>query len=194
VIQLDNYTWYGFNRQEIHVNAPKASGGVGLLVKTQLTEQFNIFVVDRSYDGILALKFEHRITSLNLIVFSCYLPPEGSTRGRDAQSFFAHLLAQIYLHSDADSLIIAADFNARIGNLSDILNGLDSIPERRVLDRNINQHGHDCIEFLNDSKLCVLNGRFTDENYTSISRKGKAVVDYLCVPHDVLVPVNRSKC
>lgn len=114
--------------------------------------------------------------------------------GGVTHSFFANLLVQIYLHSDADSLFIAADLNARIGNLSDILNGVDSIPERRVLDRNVNQHGHDFIEFLNDSKFCVLNGRFTDDNYTSISRTGKTVVDYLSVPHDVLMPVNRSKC
>jgi hypothetical protein len=33
VINVPGYVWYGFNRPEIHRNAPKASGGVGLLVK-----------------------------------------------------------------------------------------------------------------------------------------------------------------
>lgn len=52
----------------------------------------------------------------------------------------------------------------------------------------MNQHGHELLEFLNDSKLCVLNGRITPEtdSFTSISRKGKSIVDYICVPHDVL--------
>ncbi|CAG2186181.1 unnamed protein product [Mytilus edulis] len=43
-------------------------------------------------------------------------------------------------------------------------------------------------EFLTDSKFCVLNGRFGEKSnqYTSISSRGKAVVDYICVPHDII--------
>ena len=42
------------------------------------------------------------------------------------------------------------------------------------------------MEFLNEAKVCVLNGRFNEQdNYTSISGRGKAVVDYICVPHDI---------
>ena len=57
-----------------------------------------------------------------------------------------------------------------------------------MIDNTINQHGHLLIEFLNEAKLCVLNGRFdeTENNFTSISTRGKAVVDYICVPHDVI--------
>ncbi|CAG2243384.1 LRP2 [Mytilus edulis] len=39
--------------------------------------------------------------------------------------------------------------------------------------------------YINEAKFCVLNGRFAlNDNFTSISRKGKAVVDYICVPQD----------
>ncbi|WAQ95035.1 hypothetical protein MAR_007506 [Mya arenaria] len=55
----------------------------------------------------------------------------------------------------------------------------------QLRNKSINQHGHTFIEFLNDAKLCVLNGRFTSDNYTSISTKGNSVVDYLCVPQDM---------
>ncbi|VDH98618.1 Hypothetical predicted protein [Mytilus galloprovincialis] len=45
-------------------------------------------------------------------------------------------------------------------------------------------------KFLNESKFCVLNGRFADgDNYTSISKKGKAVVDFICVPQDMFTDV-----
>lgn len=42
--------------------------------------------------------------------------------------------------------------------------------------------------FLRDSKCCVLNGRINQENdnFTSISERGKAVVDYIITPHDCL--------
>ncbi len=186
-INSDNYVWFGFNRADIHTSAPRASGGVGVLVKKWVTEQYSTCVVDKSHEGIIALKFTHNVTDRNFVVFSCYLPPENSTRGRDAQSFFAHLLAKIYTHSDCDSMFIGGDFNARIGTLSDKLHDCDTIPDRTVLDRIINQHGREFLEFLTDSKMCVLNGRceVNDDNFTSISRRGKAVVDYLCVPHDV---------
>ena len=29
--ELNNYTWYGFNRDKIHVRANRGSGGVGIL-------------------------------------------------------------------------------------------------------------------------------------------------------------------
>ena len=43
------------------------------------------------------------------------------------------------------------------------------------------------LEFLNESKFCVLNGRFNElkDNYTSVSRKRKSVVDFICIPQDI---------
>jgi len=187
VIKINDYIWFGYNRADIHINAPKASGGVGLLVKSKLCDLFDIHIVDKSFDGILCLKFCHKITGSDFIVFTCYLPPENSNRGRDAQSFYAHLLTQIYSLSNCDAMFIAADFNARIGNLSDILYECDMIPTRTIIDKSINQHGHEFVDFLNEAKFCCLNGRLNTEldNFTSISGKGKAVVDYICVPHDI---------
>ena len=36
------------------------------------------------------------------------------------------------------------------------------------------------LEFLNESKFCVLNGRFNE-----LSRKRKSVVDFICIPQDI---------
>ena len=57
-----------------------------------------------------------------------------------------------------------------------------------MIDKTINQHGHSFIECLNEAKLCIFNGRFneTENNFTSVSTRGKTVVDYMCVPHDVM--------
>lgn len=33
VIDINGYRWFGINRVAIHVNAPKPSGGVGILVR-----------------------------------------------------------------------------------------------------------------------------------------------------------------
>lgn len=162
-------------------------------MRNEISEQYNIEVIDRSFDGILGLRFEHRSTCVDFIVFSCYLPPENSTRGRDAHSLFAHLLTQVYAHCECDDMFIGADFNARIGSMSDNILDCDTIPSREILDNTKNQHGQDLIDFLNDAKCCVLNGRLGHDNFTSISRKGKAIVDYLCVPHETLKKCSRFK-
>lgn len=158
-----------------------------------MNDEYTITITNKSVDVILGLKLVHNLTEREIIIFSCYLPPEGSIHGRDAQGFYAHLLTQIYMHSESDYMFIGADFNARIGTRSDLSTDKHDVPIRNVLDRKLNQHGNDLIEFLNDSNFCVLNGRFGRGNYTSISRKGKAVVDYICVPLDTFSAIKYCK-
>ena len=83
--------------------------------------------------------------------------------------------------------IIVGDFNARIGNLQDFNDSFDDLKKRTGID-NIKKNHDPFMNFLSDSKFCVLNGRFdkSKDNYTSISSKGCAVVDYMCVPYDLL--------
>ena len=58
---------------------------------------------------------------------------------------------------------------------------------RNNTDNLSNKHGSQFIEFL-ETKMCILNGCNFKENdkFTSISVKGKSVVDYISVPHSNL--------
>ena len=47
-----------------------------------------------------------------------------------------------------------------------------------------NTQGEEFIEFLQEMNMCVLNGRFSNDNFTCISSRGKSVVDYICVLQD----------
>lgn len=78
VIDINGYSWYGHNRTDIHRNAPKGSGGVGIFIKQCLFNCYNIEVIDKSFEGILTLRLTNRNIKGELIVFSCYLPPENS--------------------------------------------------------------------------------------------------------------------
>ena len=184
-IQIEGYNWYGHNRQELHKRAQRGSGGVGFLIKSWIINEYEIEIVDKCYEGILALKLTSRTTEHTILLLTCYLPPENSPWGRNAQSFFAHILSLIYMYNDCDFMMITGDFNARIGNLQDTLAEIDSIPNRTLIDSVKNQHGIEFIEFLNESRFCVLNGRSTNDDFTSVSTKGKSVVDYFCVPQDL---------
>ncbi|CAG2189827.1 unnamed protein product [Mytilus edulis] len=94
------------------------------------------------------------------------------------------------MNCDSDGIFLLGDFNSRIGSMSEMLFEADEITKRNQIDNCVNQHGHEFLEFLNESKFCVLNGRFADgDNYTSISKKGKAVVDFICVPQDMFPDV-----
>lgn len=182
-----DYKWIAFNRSHIHINAPKGSGGVGLLVKNWLYRTYNVDIIDKSFEGILGVQFHDKENDFTLVVYSVYLPPENSPRGRDASTFFSHLLTQLYSHHDADAVIICGDFNARIGNTNDANDCIDNIPNRGSMDNIQNQHGKSFLEFLNDSRCCVLNGRTGEHSnrYTSLSPRGHSIVDYVCVPHDI---------
>ena len=185
---LTGYKWIDHARRTRHVNAKRAYGGVGVLIKDYLFVDFLISVIDKAYDGILGIKFTHKITDLQFLVFAVYLPPEESSWGRDSNSFYNHLLSQIYAHANISKVFICGDLNSRVGNLSDSVDGVDLLGPREVLDSAKNGHGDSFVDFLHETKMCVINGRVTPQfdDYTSISSKGRAVVDYVCVPHEML--------
>ena len=189
IINVEGYSWKGFNRTCVHKDAPKASGGVGFLIKDKILQEYSFEIIDKSFDGILCVKLTSKSTDYSLLLLTCYLPPENSVWGRSSKEFLSHVFSNIYINNECDSVFVCGDFNARIGPLDDLtdFDDVNSI-KRHVIDKTINQHGHSFIEFLNEAKLCILNGCFneTENNFTSVSTRGKAVVDYICVPHDVM--------
>ena len=90
---------------------------------------------------------------------------------------------------NVDLLFICGDFNARVGDLVDYIEDIDVAENRQVLEKVKGGHYECVIEFLKDSKLCILNGRVTptDDNYTCISEKGKSVVDYIVTPYENVI-------
>ena len=143
VINVQGYTWKGFNRMHVHKDAPKASGGVGFLIKDWLLQEYSFEVVDKSFDGILCIKLVSKSTDYSVLLITCYLPPENSVWGRDSQEFFSHVLSNIYINNDCDAVFLCGDLNARIGALDDLSEFDDvNIVNRQVIDNTINQHGH----------------------------------------------------
>ena len=186
--EVFGYQWIGHNRPHSHVNAKRCHGGVGMFVKKCIMHNFYTNIVDKEYDGILAVKFVNKITEYTFIVISCYLPPEYSKWGRDSTSFFNHLVMLLYSY-ESDMTIMAGDVNSRIGNLEDCIDK-ENIPVREILDETKNQHGIAFVEFLKETSCCVLNGRIDSSrnDFTSVTSKGKSVVDY------IMVPVTDFKC
>ena len=136
------------------------------------------------------MKLKNNFTGYSLLVACCYLPPENSPWGRDSVRFFAHLLTILYMYSECDSFLCLGDLNALIGDSLDYITDVDSdIPAHSILDKQTNQHGRAFVEFLTDVKMSVLNGRCDNnaDDFTSISARGRSVVDYIAVAHSDLM-------
>ena len=106
-------------------------------------------------DGILGLLFQDKVSNFQFIIFCCYLLPEDPPWGRDSDSFYAHLLGQIYIHNYVDTYFICGDLNGRIGNHNDFTRDVDHLPDWRIIDKEMNKHGEALIDFLLESKMCV---------------------------------------
>lgn len=184
---MKDYTWFGNNRKNIHINAVKGSGGVGILIKSSVLEQYNISIVDKEYDGILCLKLVDKTTDYAFVLCACYLPPEHSIWGRDPDLYFGHLLHLLYENVEADGFYICGDFNSRIADKCDIIEGVDdNLPNRVSIDQGKNKHGESLLEFLKQSNCCIVNGRLNplEDKFTFVNKNGKSVVDYVIVRQD----------
>ncbi len=112
------------------------------------------------------------------------MPPEQSTWGRDAVSFYANIFSLLYEFPDVDATYICGDFNSRMGNKQDVISEIDNVCGRKAIDLGVNKHGTVLNEFLLDGKLCTVNGRLCieNDNFTFIDPRGRSVVDSFNVP------------
>ena len=147
-INIQGYRWIGFNREMKHIRAPKASGGVGFFIKNSFLNEFNVHIVDREIDGLLGILVSDQLSEVEILIFTGYLPPEGSKCGRNPETFYGHLLSKIYFYNTVDIVILCGDLNARVGHLKDCIADIDNIPNRVVIDQVINKHGESFIDFL----------------------------------------------
>ena len=69
VLNINGYSWYGNNRKSLHRNAKCGSGGVGFLIDNKFGKDYNIEVVDDTFDGILWLKLHNKFDN-----FQRFLP------------------------------------------------------------------------------------------------------------------------
>ncbi|CAG2193097.1 unnamed protein product [Mytilus edulis] len=158
-------------------------------MKEKLLENFHAHISDNNRDDILWIQLTSKYDSEHILYFCvCYLQPERSSRGNLAQDFYDSLLSQMYLYSNGNPIFICGDFNGRVGSLKDFDDMIDCIPERKIVDEIKKSFGEHLINFLKDTKCCMLNGRGENvkNNFTYVSNLRKSVVDYMIVPYNEL--------
>ncbi len=73
---LPGYYWEGFNRKFKHKNSRITHCGIGMFFKQSMYNTYNISVVDRTFDGIMCLKFNNKNTDFSMLI-NCLLPAPG---------------------------------------------------------------------------------------------------------------------
>ena len=87
-INIEGYTCFNNNRASQNGNSRRGSGGVAVLIKTELLNVFNVEVLDDTVRDILWLKMSSSHKTICVCV--CYLPPENSVY-HDSLQFFTKL-------------------------------------------------------------------------------------------------------
>ena len=74
IIDIENYSWFGNNILNIDKRATRGSGGVGILVKNEICNNYHIQKLDASFEGILWLKFvdkKMKVETVKICFFVC---------------------------------------------------------------------------------------------------------------------------
>ena len=131
-------------------------------------------MLNQDTQGILWINLEHKVTKECLNFRVCYLPPANSTKAVNAQDYFDTLMSQIYEYQSVGQVTVFGDFNTRIGENLDYIAGVDTIPERDIIDFQTNQNCDTFINVLISTNLCILNGRnYKNNDFTNVSSSGR---------------------
>lgn len=187
-VDIEGYKSFCQNRQ----GSTRGSGGVAILVKEELTETHRIKFQQFDVEGVLRAEITDKISDYTVVVYQIYLPPQGTKYGREGHRVFHLLLEEVFgqVCQEADAVYMCGDINARLGKEQEA-SLIDDVPDRQILDTtSMSGHGRSLMDFLNDAKFCVVNGRIGRDNYTCMSKKGQSVVDYFFVSHENLKTIN----
>ncbi|CAC5412508.1 unnamed protein product [Mytilus coruscus] len=112
---------------------------------------------------------------------------ENSARSVNIYEFLDSLSSDIYTIPNGSPFYLFGDWNSRVSDMPDFIEGIDILPERNVVDFTNNSYGDIFCEFLSNVNCCILNGRnFLSNDFTFISTRGTSVVDYCIVPYEYL--------
>ena len=190
---IPGFQWFGQNRPQRHIRATCGSGGVGVLVKNSILNEFDVNILDDSVEGILWLSFVHKHDSFCFLSCVCYLVPANSSYSVNASDYFDNLLFHISQYQEMGTFYICGDFNARCGDMSDFIEGVDCLPERNV-DFTLNAYSDIFIDFLINVNCCIVNGRNSlADDFTFVSTRGCSVVDYCLAPYESLSRISDFK-
>ena len=166
---VEGYKWFWNDRKHLHKNAVRESGGVGILVENEVLKPCMVGILNTSVEDVLLVQFSWGSEEQALVLAVCYVPPESSSRGNSAEGTLQALAEGIEKYGSLGSRVICGDFNARLGEAGD---EVDGIPRRKIIDMVKNSQGDGFVDFLRSTDMCVVNGRKGRDAFTCVWKRG----------------------
>ena len=217
-VNIDNYLCFSCPRPKYNKKAKRHSGGVILYYKKKYFGYIKL--ISENERGILWFKLSKTYfgTENDLLICSCYVPPEGSDvyKNRHSQlfeyDFFDQLSIDILNYSQLGDIMLTGDFNSRIGQKSDLVENinldryidmpindlpLDKIPKRLSMDSQSNGFGNKLLNICKENSIFIANGRLESGKFTcyNLIRNNTAasVVDYIIVNYNLYALIDSFK-
>ena len=205
VIHVPGYRTHHISRKK-HKRAPKASGGLVLLIKEDVKNGVKVEYVNSEMLWVLLDKsFFHLRKDIHIACV--YFSPRSSSIHLQNQVDIMEVLEnEIVKKSQSGKVMLIGDMNARTGDLPDVitgknLNNIDTsiedqfyepLPTRRNSDLQTCSRGRQLAELCISTNLVIMNGRaFGDSfgKFTCHKYNGSSVVDYLCVDRELFYDI-----
>lgn len=190
-----------------HNMARNRSGGIALLVKSELAKQIEILESDSKLILMFKIKNEdiHTFNNSEIICGIVYIPPIRSRYSHDDPFLELQLELDKYM---GKNMLLLGDFNSRVSNKADYIRLDDfiydingnietyednqtiferfdtyGIPlDRSCVDYTCNEYGTQLLEFCKNNDLFILNGRLNpDHSNCKPTCKGKSVIDFFYI-------------
>ena len=208
-LNLENF-WDDSYIRPKEKKAGRHSGGITILVKSHLRKGVKI---SHKSEGFLWFRLDKDFFKIpnDLFICAAYIPPQNTSKTILVKTdYFDDLLSTINQFMRKGNVLLAGDFNARIGNeniheihdtpiIADLtppfLNPT-SLMERSACDMTINQHGRKLTQICSSLNLHVANGRTPGDllgNYTCFTNNGVSTVDLVIADNDLIHEVKKLK-
>ena len=130
-------------------------GGVGVLIVDDTLYRYTVEVIDFDVEDVMWVKMcSTQDEETGLLIAVCYIPPEASSSGRNAEEKMQLLSEQVEKSTPLGPLIVCGDFNARCG---DVQAGV-VVTNCCTVDPGKNHQEEALNDLVRSTGLCIVNG------------------------------------
>ncbi len=207
---VNNYNSYHSSRKNRNKKSKRASGGIAAYIKNDYCH--TVQIINSEHDDLMWIKFKKEFYTIDKDLYFCitYIKPENSSHSETYIDTFEILEKEIIKFSMWGHIMIAGDFNSRIGLLPDYIsldtnifgNGdpeqvIDNVYNRRFSkDPTVNNAGKRLIDLRLKHNLKIANGRALGDmtgNLTCFKYNGNSIVDYFICSEEIFSKINNFK-
>ena len=157
-INIVNFTYFNFSRNEKHPKACRFSGGFGILIKNSILKYVKIQQV---HECLVWTTINSKLfgdSNVDTKIGCVYISPQDSSYNGAKIEAFDMIDEQLSRSIKTHRIIMVGDFNAKTGSLKDVIDDRENIPDRYNMDTRTNTYGKRLVETFIGSGVFLIKG------------------------------------